>query len=180
MCSHSYKYVIGFNSKSYYYKKTGVLTMKQTVIKSVTALLCVVAVCVCSTLAIGKYTTAMVDVAKLTPAAKASLQATTQRRRRTISQQYRQTTPQLLTQAILQQTQAQAQTQVQPTAVRLQQALHLQAALPAVRQEAQLRIPQNTARLRSSIITTTLSRTQQKQQSSQLQRPRIFLSLLIL
>ena len=46
--------------------------MKQTVIKSVTALLCVVAVCVCSTLAIGKYTTAMVDVAKLTPAAQAS------------------------------------------------------------------------------------------------------------
>lgn len=46
--------------------------MKQTVIKSVTALLCVIAVCVCSTLAIGKYTTAMVDVAKLTPAAPAS------------------------------------------------------------------------------------------------------------
>ena len=46
--------------------------MKQTVIKSVTALLCVVAVCVCSTLAIGKYTTAMVDVAKLTPVAQAS------------------------------------------------------------------------------------------------------------
>ena len=46
--------------------------MKQTVIKSVTALLCVIAVCVCSTLAIGKYTTAMVDVAKLTPAAQAS------------------------------------------------------------------------------------------------------------
>lgn len=46
--------------------------MKQTVIKSVTALLCVVAVCVCSTLAIGKYTTAMVDVAKLTPATPAS------------------------------------------------------------------------------------------------------------
>lgn len=46
--------------------------MKQTVIKSVTALLCVIAVCVCFTLAIGKYTTAMVDVAKLTPAAPAS------------------------------------------------------------------------------------------------------------
>lgn len=46
--------------------------MKQTVIKSVTALLCVIAVCVCSTLAIGKITTAMVDVAKLTPAAPAS------------------------------------------------------------------------------------------------------------
>lgn len=46
--------------------------MKQTVIKSVTALLCVIAVCVCSTLAIGKYTAAMVDVAKLTPAAPAS------------------------------------------------------------------------------------------------------------
>ena len=46
--------------------------MKQTVIKSVTALLCVIAVCVCSTLAIGKYTSAMVDVAKLTPAAQAS------------------------------------------------------------------------------------------------------------
>lgn len=46
--------------------------MKQTVIKSVTALLCVIAVCVCSTLAIGKLTTAMVDVAKLTPAAPAS------------------------------------------------------------------------------------------------------------
>ena len=46
--------------------------MKQTVIKSVTALLCVIAVCVCSTLAIGKLTTAMVDVEKLTPAAPAS------------------------------------------------------------------------------------------------------------
>lgn len=46
--------------------------MKQTVFKSVTALLCVIAICVCATIAIGKYSSAMVDVAKLTPAAPAS------------------------------------------------------------------------------------------------------------
>lgn len=46
--------------------------MKQTVFKSITALICVIAICVCATLAIGKYSTAMVDVAKLTPATPAS------------------------------------------------------------------------------------------------------------
>ena len=42
--------------------------MKETIIKSVTAVLCVVAICVSSVLAIGKYGDAMVETAKHTPA----------------------------------------------------------------------------------------------------------------
>ena len=43
--------------------------MKETIIKSVTAVLCVIAVCVSSVLAIGKYGDAMIETAKHTPAA---------------------------------------------------------------------------------------------------------------
>ena len=43
--------------------------MKQTVFKSVTALLCVIAVCIASTLAIGKYGDALIESAKYAPAA---------------------------------------------------------------------------------------------------------------
>ncbi len=43
--------------------------MKETIIKSVTAVICVIAVCVSSVLAIGKYGDAMVETAKHTPAA---------------------------------------------------------------------------------------------------------------
>ena len=46
--------------------------MKETIIKSVTAVICVIAVCVSSVLAIGKYGDAMVETAKNTPAAAAS------------------------------------------------------------------------------------------------------------
>lgn len=46
--------------------------MKETIIKSVTAVICVIAVCVSSVLAIGKYGDAMVETAKHTPAAAAS------------------------------------------------------------------------------------------------------------
>ena len=42
--------------------------MKETIIKSVTAVICVIAVCVSSVLAIGKYGDAMVETAKHTPA----------------------------------------------------------------------------------------------------------------
>ena len=42
--------------------------MKETIIKSVTAVICVIAVCVSSVLAIGKYGDAMVETAKNTPA----------------------------------------------------------------------------------------------------------------
>ncbi len=46
--------------------------MKETIIKSVTALLCVVAVCVSSVLAVGKYGNAVVEAAKNAPAASSS------------------------------------------------------------------------------------------------------------
>lgn len=46
--------------------------MKETIIKSVTAVLCVAAICVSSVLAVGKYGDAMVETAKNTPAAAAS------------------------------------------------------------------------------------------------------------
>lgn len=49
--------------------------MKETIIKSVTAVLCVVAVCVSSVLAVGKYGDAMIETAKNTPAAAASTSA---------------------------------------------------------------------------------------------------------
>ena len=42
--------------------------MKETIFKSVTAVICVIAVCVSSVLAIGKYGDAMVETAKHTPA----------------------------------------------------------------------------------------------------------------
>lgn len=49
--------------------------MKETIIKSVTAVLCVVAVCVSSVLAVGKYGDAMIETAKNTPTAAASTSA---------------------------------------------------------------------------------------------------------
>lgn len=45
--------------------------MKETIIKSVTAFLCVVAICVTSFIAVGKYSDAMKEVAKYQPAASA-------------------------------------------------------------------------------------------------------------
>ena len=46
--------------------------MKETIIKSVTVFLCVGAICVSSVIGIGKYSNAVVEVAKNTPAAAAS------------------------------------------------------------------------------------------------------------
>ena len=46
--------------------------MKETIIKSVTAFICVGAICVSSVIGIGKYSNAVVDAAKHAPAAAAT------------------------------------------------------------------------------------------------------------
>lgn len=47
--------------------------MKETIFKSVTALLCVIAICITSSVSIGKYTEAMKEAAKYAPAASAGV-----------------------------------------------------------------------------------------------------------